>query len=420
MSQESASPRQSAAEKYLPARGKRIALCVTGSVAAYKTALLARLLVRAGAEVQVVQSRSSREFVGAATFAGITGRPPLSELFDADTGGELHVELAAESDVVVVMPATADCLARLAAGRADDLVTATVLCATGQVIVAPAMHPNMWSHPATQRSVRQLTEDGRVTWVGPVSGEVASGDFGEGRMAEPEAVYGAIIRQLSLDAWQGRRVLISAGPTVEDVDPVRFISNRSTGKMGFALAERAAARGAEVTLVAGPTELPTPFGVTRVNVRSALEMQAALSEAAGPALSGIDALIMCAAVGDYRLDQAHTKKLSRGGEGLTLELKENPDIIRTLAAERGGKRPVLVAFAVETEESELVVRARTKLEKKGVDLVVANLARDSFGREHNVAVLVSEASHTALPELPKPAVADHLLDWVLARLVGPC
>ncbi|MCA9626697.1 MAG: bifunctional phosphopantothenoylcysteine decarboxylase/phosphopantothenate--cysteine ligase CoaBC [Myxococcales bacterium] len=428
MSDRSAPPRQSSAQLASgrvasagPRRGRlsgrRIALGVSGSIAAYKAAILARLLVKDGAEVQVVLTRAAREFIGAATFAGITGNPVLDDMFDPNLGGELHVDLAQDSDLIVVMPATADGLARFAQGRADDVLSATLLCATCPVLVVPAMHPRMWTHPATRRNVATLTGDGRVHFVGPESGEVASGESGVGRMSEPETVQAAILAQLSRDALAGRHVVITAGPTVEDVDPVRFISNRSTGKMGFALAERAAQRGAHVTLISGPVELSTPYAVHRVDVRSAVAMRSAVWQAVGPDLNQADALIMCAAVGDYRPTETHSSKLKRGESGLSLDLTQNPDIISEIGAARQGQRPVLVAFAVETAPpDQMVENARGKLKKKRVDLVVANHAKDSFGKSDNLASLVGPVDTLPLPQMPKLELADRILDWVLARL----
>ncbi|MCB9584398.1 MAG: bifunctional phosphopantothenoylcysteine decarboxylase/phosphopantothenate--cysteine ligase CoaBC [Polyangiaceae bacterium] len=397
--------------------GRRIALGVTGSIAAYKAAILARLLVKDGAEVQVVLTHAAREFIGAATFAGITGNPVLDDMFDENLGGEVHVDLAQDSDLVVVMPTTADALARFAQGRAGDVLSACLLCATSPVLLVPAMHPRMWSHPATKRNVATLTGDGRVLFVGPESGEVASGESGVGRMAEPETVHAAILAQLSHDGLAGKHLVITAGPTVEDLDPVRFISNRSTGKMGFALAERAAQRGAHVTLISGPVELPTPYGVHRVDVRSAVAMRGAVWQAVGPDLKHADGLIMCAAVGDYRPAESHSSKLKRGEGGLGLELVQNPDIISEVGAARQGKRPVLVAFAVETAPPDVIVEnARGKLQKKRVDLVVANHAKDSFGKTDNVATLVGPVDALPLPQMLKLELADRILDWVLARL----
>ena len=397
--------------------GRGIALAVTGSVAAYKAAMVARLLVKEGADVQPVLSRSAEHFLGAATLAGITGNATLTGMFDPDLGGEVHVDLASDCDLVVIVPATADVIARLAHGRASDVITATALCATCPVLVVPAMHPAMWDHPATSRNVTTLEGDGRVTFVGPVEGEVASGDVGQGRMAEPEDVVEAIVAALAERDLAGVRLVVTAGPTVEDIDPVRFVSNRSSGKMGFALAARAQARGADVTLISGPVSLGTPPGVRRIDVRSALDMQGALSDALGPDQTSADALVMAAAVGDYRSKSTSAEKVKRGAGDLTLELTPNPDLLAALGAARKGARPVLVGFAVETADDRgIVERARKKLAAKKVDLVVANHAADSLGRDDNRVILVTPDDAEPVDPMPKAPLADRILDR-LARLL---
>jgi phosphopantothenoylcysteine decarboxylase/phosphopantothenate--cysteine ligase len=397
--------------------GKRITLCVTGSIAAYKAVLVARLLLSDGAEVQTVFTASASRFVGAATFSGLTGKPVLDDMFDRNTTSELHVELGRQSDLVLVAPATADVLSRLAAGRADDLVTATILCASCPVMVVPAMHPSMWSHPSTQRNVACLESDGRIERVGPVYGEVASGERGVGRMAEPEEIVFAVIRELTLGDLAGRHVVVTAGPTAEDLDPVRFLTNRSSGKMGFAIAERAAARGARVTLIAGPVALPTPYGVTRVDVRSAVAMRGAVWQALGPDLTHADALVMAAAVGDYRPSETHASKLKRGAARSSLELVQNPDILAEIGEARKKREPVLIGFAVETEgDAALVASARKKLQSKKSDVIVANLAADSFGKDENRAVLVGPDDVDSVGLVSKFELADHILDWLGRRL----
>jgi phosphopantothenoylcysteine decarboxylase/phosphopantothenate--cysteine ligase len=397
--------------------GKRITLCVTGSIAAYKAATLLRLLLKEGAQVEVVLSRSASEFIGAATFAGLSGKAPFSDMFTAPAGGELHVELAARSDLVLVAPATADIIARLASGRCDDLTTALSLCAKCPLLLVPAMHPNMWEHPATQRNVKTLAEDLRAAFVGPVRGEVASGETGIGRMAEPDVILGFVVAQLTKSTLRRRHLVITAGPTAEDIDPVRTLSNRSSGKMGFAIAERAAMHGAKVTLIAGPVALPTPPGVTRVDVRSALAMRGALWQALHPDLSAADVLIMAAAVADYRPAQTHATKLKRSSEPVQLELVANPDLIAEIGEARRGELPVLVGFALETDSEERVVaRAREKLIKKKVDLIVANHADESLGLDDVRALLVSSRDCRDLESMPKEDAADHLLDWVATRL----
>lgn len=398
-------------------RGKRITLCVTGSVAAYKSVLLLRALKQEGAYLEVVLTHSASKFVGAATFAGLTGRAPHTSMFDGDTTGELHVELARSSDLLVIAPATADVLARLAQGRADDLVTATALCARCPVLVAPAMHPSMWAHPATQRNVQALVGDRRVGFVGPMEGEVASGDVGLGRLAEPDTILSFVIAQLSSGQLRGRHIVVSAGPTAEDIDPVRFISNRSSGKMGFALAERAAAHGARVTLVAGPVALATPAGVTRVDVRSALAMRGAIWQALKPDLSGADALIMTAAVADYRPAETHASKLKRGESSIGLELVPNQDLLAEIGLSRKAELPVLVGFALETEADEsLINAARGKLAKKRVDLVVANHPDKSIGRDSISGSLVGVRDAEAFGPIAKRDAADRILDFVVTEL----
>jgi phosphopantothenoylcysteine decarboxylase/phosphopantothenate--cysteine ligase len=396
--------------------GRRITLCVTGSVAAYKAVLALRLLLKEGAEVEVVLTRSGAEFVGAATFSALTGKAVHTDMFAPGIAGELHVDLAARSDCILIMPATADLLARLVAGRADDVLTATVLCARCPVLCAPAMHPAMWEHPATQRNVAALGADGRVEIIGPVAGEVASGDQGMGRMVEPEVAVAAVLAELCSGDLAGRRVVVTAGPTLEDLDPVRFIGNRSSGKMGFAVAERAAARGAEVTLVSGPVKLLTPSGVERIDVRGAEEMKEALTNA----LVAADLLVMAAAVGDFRPAERIDTKLKRvEGQDLTLSLVQNPDILADIGRARRGERPILIGFAVEADSAERVIAyARDKLDKKRVDLMVANHAADSFGRDTNRATLVSRNTDESLGELSKLALADRILDWAQRRLEG--
>lgn len=400
-----------------PSARPTIVLAVSGSIAAYKAVEVARLLKKAGARVLPVMTRSAKEFLGPSTLSGICGEPVREDMWDPSYAGELHVELGRAADVVVIVPATADLLARLASGRADDLLTALALCARGPILAAPAMHPRMWTHPAVARNVATLRADGRVELVGPVEGEVASGERGPGRMAEPAEIAAAALARIGPRDLEGRRIVVTAGPTVEDLDPVRFLSNRSSGKMGFAIAERAAARGAEVTLVAGPVALETPPRVARVDVRGALSMRAAMWEALGEKLDRADALIMTAAVADYRPAEESATKLKRSAEDTALALVPNPDLLAEVGAARTGARPLLVGFAVETaDDAGVVAYARGKLDKKRVDLVVANHAKDSFGREDNRATIVTRDGAEALEVMPKRALADRILDRVAERL----
>ncbi|MBW2528314.1 MAG: bifunctional phosphopantothenoylcysteine decarboxylase/phosphopantothenate--cysteine ligase CoaBC [Deltaproteobacteria bacterium] len=395
-----------------------VVLALSGSIAAFKAVEVARHLLKAGVRVVPVMTAAAREFVGPATFSGLCGEPVHGEMFAPDASGEIHISLTAEADVVALVPATADLLASMAAGRAQDVVRAIALCARGPVVVAPAMHPRMWAHPATQRNVATLRADGRVRFVGPVEGEVANGEIGMGRMAEPEEIARAILDALGPQDLHPLRIVVSAGPTVEDLDPARFLSNRSSGKMGFAVAERAAARGAEVILVAGPTALPSPAGVDRRDVRSAAQMRQALQQALAAGPDGVDALVMTAAVADYRPAAPQQAKAKRAdlGDRWQLELVANPDLLAEIGAARSGPRPVLVGFALETVGGdELVARGRGKLDGKQVDLVVANSAADAFEGDDNRVVLVSATEARPLEPMSKRAVADHILDWVAER-----
>ncbi|HEY2512270.1 MAG TPA: bifunctional phosphopantothenoylcysteine decarboxylase/phosphopantothenate--cysteine ligase CoaBC, partial [Polyangiaceae bacterium] len=406
-----------------PLEGRTVALAVTGSIAAYKSVELARLLVQAGAKVLPVMTASAVRFLGPVTLSGICGQAVALDMWDPGFSGEMHVSIADRADAVVVAPATADFLARLATGRADDLATALLLCAREvPVLVAPAMHPRMWSHPATQESVAAIARHRRVQLVGPVVGPVASGEIGMGRMSEPSAIAAAlgVALRAGVRDLAGKHVVVSAGPTFEDLDPVRFLGNRSSGKMGFAIAERAAARGAKTTLVAGPVTQPTPPGVTRVDVRSADEMRAALWRALESDLQGADALVMSAAVADYRPAERSAHKLKKEGERASLELAKNPDLLAEIGAARaaaGASKPVLVGFALETKSGdELIAYARGKLVAKKCDLVVANEAHQALGTDENRVTLVGASDAEALPVLSKRALADEILERVKARL----
>jgi phosphopantothenoylcysteine decarboxylase/phosphopantothenate--cysteine ligase len=403
-----------------------ITVCVSGSIAAYKAVLVVRALLRAGAVVQPVVTRSAHRFIGAATLSGLTGRPVYDDMFAAP--GELHVSLGRNSDLIVVVPATADLLARLANGHADDLVTAMLLCARCPVLIAPAMHPRMWEHPAMQRNVERVRHTPRWKVLEPTFGEVASGETGMGRMLEPEAIVAAIERAAVFDgdvgvplatsarSLSGRHVVVTAGPTVEELDPVRFLSNRSSGKMGFAIAGSAVRRGARVTLITGPVALATPDGVTRVDVRSALDMQAALAHALGDGLRDADALVMCAAVSDYRVLSPSATKLKRSANTFELTLIPNPDLLAEIGRARTGRTPFLLGFAVETEQGErLEQAARQKLHDKHVDAIVANAAEDALGTDHTRAVIVTHDTTQSLSG-PKSMVGEEIVEFLVDRL----
>jgi phosphopantothenoylcysteine decarboxylase/phosphopantothenate--cysteine ligase len=390
--------------------GKHILVGVGGGIAAFKAALLVRELGRRGARVRVAMTRSATRFVGPTTFAGLTGTPAVTDLWDPTYPGEVHVELAAWADAVVIYPATANLLARAAQGMADDALLATLSCARCPVIFAPAMHEHMWLSPATQRNVELLRGDG-ARFAGPDKGPLASGEEGWGRLSEPEAAADVVAAALGGGDLQDRTVVISAGPTQEDIDPVRYISNRSSGRMGFALATEARDRGARVVLVAGPTVVPPPSGVQLREVRSAVEMKEAVDDAAKDA----DVVIMTAAVADYRPAQVADSKIKKqGSDAMRIELVKNPDLLAGLGQARTGKRPVLVGFAMET--NDVCGYARRKLVEKRVDLVVANEAAVGFGRDDTQVTLVDAEGDEALPPGSKRAAAAHILDRV-ARLL---
>ncbi|MEM6788248.1 MAG: bifunctional phosphopantothenoylcysteine decarboxylase/phosphopantothenate--cysteine ligase CoaBC [Myxococcota bacterium] len=398
---------------------KTVVLAISGSIAAYKAVEVARRLLKRGWRVIPVLTASGQRFLGPALLEGICGETCHTDMWGGG-GGERHVALAAEADVVALVPATADLLAALALGRCDNLVRAVALCARGPVLAAPAMHPRMWHHPATARNVARLVADDRVRLVGPVAGPVASGDEGMGRLADPDTIVAAIVRAAEPVArdLEGRHVVVTAGPTVEDVDPARYVSNRSSGRTGFAVAERAAARGARVTLIAGPVALATPPGVTsRLDVRSARELAAALDGALGASLGEADALVMAAAVADYRPASARQEKMKRDADTLTLTLEKNDDVLAAIGARRRGRLPWLVGFALESvaDDEGLVARARDKLTRKRVDLIVANRP-DAFDGDTSRVWLVTGDEAEARPLQAKASVADALLDRIVAAL----
>ena len=395
--------------------GRRILLGVTGSIAAYKAPILLRLLTNSGADVRVILTKSAQNFITKAVFSGL-GAEAYTDMWDSP--GEAHVELAAWAHLMIVLPATADFLARLHQGRAEDLLTATALCFNGPLGVAPAMHPKMWSSAATRSNVEVLkTRD--VAFIGPVRGEVASGDEGVGRMEEPEVVAQWVSSRLleHSGSLKGKHIVVTAGPTREAIDPVRAITNLSSGKMGYAIAAAAVARGAAVTLISGPVHLKPPSGADYIPVESATQMKWALEDALGPEQQRADVLIMTAAVSDYRPSESSPVKLKRGSSDLMLHLKPNPDLLKLVGTARIGLRPVLVGFALETmAERELVFYARQKLIEKQVDLIVANRVDESLGRDDSRVQLVSAQDCVPLPAMSKTGVATRLLDWVEKRL----
>jgi phosphopantothenoylcysteine decarboxylase / phosphopantothenate---cysteine ligase len=408
-------------------QGARVLLGVTGGIAAYKSALLARLLVGAGATVDPVLTAGATRFVGAATFEGVTGRRVRTEVWE-DIPAETHVALGRAADLAIVYPATANVLAKLAHGLADDLLTTTLLAATCPLVVAPAMHTEMWEHAATQRNVAILRERG-VHVLGPATGRLMGGDEGPGRLVDPEVALEllgtlrgsspASSRDLAGSSRDlaGTTVVVTAGGTREPIDPVRFLGNRSTGKMGFAVAAAAAARGAQVHLVAAPTSLPTPTGVTRHDVTTAVEMHAAVLELVDRA----DVVVKAAAVADFRPASTATSKLKKDAGVPTIELVRNPDILAELGARReGASRPLLVGFAAETDDVE--ANGRAKLARKQADLLVVNdVSADDAGfavDTNRVLILGRDDRRVEVDLASKAEVADRILDEVVARL-GP-
>ena len=387
--------------------GREVLLVVGGGIAAFKSALVARELQRRGASVETVLTQAGQRFITGVTFAGITGRAARVDLWDPTYPGELHIALTGCADLVLVAPATADLLARMAHGLGDDLATTCLLAARGPVVVAPAMHPRMWEHPATRANVALLRSRGVVV-VGPVVGPLASGESGIGRMVEPGEIVDAAARALTPQDLAGCRVVVSAGGTHEAIDPVRFVGNRSSGRMGYAIAMRARDRGAEVVLVSGPSALPTPEGVSVERVRSARDMRDAVLAAAVAA----HLVVMAAAVADYRPSEVAAEKIKKSNDELVIRMVKNPDILAELGASRHEGGPMLVGFALET--SDLVERAREKLVRKGCDLVVANLAADGFDGDDTRVTLVTPGAVTPLAPMSKSSVADHILDHFAA------
>jgi len=388
---------------------KRILLIVGGGIAAYKACELIRLARKAGIDVKCVLTGGGAQFVTPMTLAALSGNQVHTTLWDLKDEAEMgHIELSREADLIVVAPATADLLARMAAGIADDLATTLLLATDKPVLAAPAMNVRMWLHPATARNVAQLRSDG-VTILNPDEGSMACGEYGPGRLPEPEAILGAIEHALSVNqSLNGKHVLVTAGPTHEPIDPVRYIANRSSGRQGYAIAGALAALGARVTLVSGPVALATPPGVTRVDVETAQEMANAVAQAL-PA----DAAVMVAAVGDWRAEPAQ-HKIKKDGSPPALELSENPDILAMLG--QSPRRPrLLVGFAAETEQ--VIEHAAAKRTRKGADWIVANdVSGDVMGGEANTVHLVTAGGVESWEKLPKSEVARRLAERIADAL----
>ncbi|MFC1938792.1 bifunctional phosphopantothenoylcysteine decarboxylase/phosphopantothenate--cysteine ligase CoaBC [Chloroflexota bacterium] len=391
---------------------KTIVLGITGSIAAYKAADLASKLVQAGARVNVVMTEAATRFVTPLTFRSLTSRPVVTSMWELSSEFSIeHVALADVADVVVIAPATANAIAKLASGIADDMLTATVLATRAPVIIAPAMHANMFQNPVTRDNLTKLRARG-FTITGPAYGRLASGDTGPGRLAEAQQIIAAISEVLTRSHdLTGKRIVVTAGGTQEPIDPVRFITNRSSGKMGLALAEAARDRGAEVTLITAPTHLPKPDGIEVIPVRTATEMKRAVTKAVKKA----DALIMAAAVADYQPRSPATSKIKKESPSLTLELTRPADI---LAEVKGNF--LKVGFAAESKD--MVANARKKLAQKGLDLIVANDITDpksGFGADTNKVTIIDKQGEVEnLPLMSKREVAERILDRVVGLLKG--
>ncbi|CAN7471074.1 Coenzyme A biosynthesis bifunctional protein CoaBC [compost metagenome] len=393
-------------------RGKHIVLGLTGGIACYKSAELVRLLTKAGATVQVAMTEAATHFITPVTMQALSGRPVFLSQWDARIDNNMaHIDLSREADAIVIAPASTDFMARLANGLCDDLLSTLCIARDCPLLVAPAMNRQMWAAPATQRNAAQLRADG-VMILGPGSGDQACGEVGDGRMLEPEELLDDIIAFFQPKPLQGRRVLITAGPTFEAIDPVRGITNLSSGKMGFSIARAAREAGAEVLLVAGPTGLPTPRGVVRTDVRSAQQMH----DAVIAQLHGVDVFVAVAAVADWRPAEVAQQKLKKANDTdtPTLQFVQNPDILASVAARADA--PYCVGFAAESENLEQY--GEQKRQRKGVPLLVGNIGHHTFGLDDNEIVLFDAAGMTRLPRADKLSLARQLVAAIGQRLPG--
>ena len=397
--------------------GKHIVLGLSGGIACYKSAELCRLLVKAGASVQVVMTEAATQFITPVTMQALSNRPVLLSQWDASEPNNMpHIRLGREPDAILIAPASADLMAQLAQGRAADLLTLTCLARPldrTPLLLAPAMNREMWAHPATQRNAAQLRADGAV--VLPVGqGDQACGEVGDGRMLEPQELLEELIAHFQPKVLAGQHVLVTAGPTFEAIDPVRGITNHSSGKMGFAVARAAREAGAEVTLVAGPVHLPTPRGVRRIDVQSALQMQAAVQAEVERA----SVFVAAAAVADWRPASAAGQKIKKDGSGLppALAFVENPDILAGVAASPRAREGALYCVGFAAESHDLLAHAQAKRERKGVPLLVGNIGPATFGRDDNALLLVDADGTKELPHGPKLVLARQLVAEIAHRL----
>ncbi len=396
---------------------KHIVLGLSGGIACYKAAELCRALVKQGATVQVVMTESAAQFITPVTMQALSNRPVFVSQWDArEPNNMAHINLSREADLMLVAPASADFMAKLLHGRADDLLSLMCLARPLErvpLLLAPAMNREMWSHPATQRNMAQLRADGaQVLGVG--QGEQACGETGDGRMLEPDELLHEVISAFAPKPLLGKHVLVSAGPTFEAIDPVRGITNLSSGKMGFALAQAAVLAGAQVTLVAGPVSLATPYGVNRTNVRSALDMHAAVMAA----LPRADVFIATAAVADWRPEQAATQKIKKDGSGHmpAMQWIENPDILAEAAASARAQKGDLYCIGFAAESHDLLAHAQAKLARKNVPLIVGNIGAETFGADDNALLLVDTNGTAEWPRAPKTELAQRLVAEIAKRI----
>jgi len=389
--------------------GKKIVLAVTGSIAAYRAADICRFFVRNGAKVNVLMTRSAQQFVGAATFGGLTGERPITDLF---AGGYSHIETVANADLMLIAPATANIMAKLAAGIADDIVTTTVLAADCPVMIAPAMNEKMWLSAATRRNAATLCSLG-YEMIGPGKGDLACGDIGWGRLAAIEAIENAVVSRIrSGGQLKSKKILVTAGPTREYLDPARFISNPSSGKMGFGVAEEAARRGGQTILVSGPTALAPSRRLRFVPIGSAIELREAILEE----YDSVDAVVMTAAVADHRFAQTSTSKIDKNDISANFKLEKNPDILAELGLTKN--RQILVGFAAQTHD--LALNGRTKLNAKNLDLLVATKVgfNQGFGEDAIHAIIIDRDGDENLGLIGKQDLAARIIDRIAAALTS--
>ncbi|MBN1850976.1 MAG: bifunctional phosphopantothenoylcysteine decarboxylase/phosphopantothenate--cysteine ligase CoaBC [Deltaproteobacteria bacterium] len=390
-------------------KGKKIIVGVTGGIAAYKSAELVRLLVKEGANTFVAMTRNAARFVTPLTFETLSNNRVIRHMFDNTTAPLDHITWAQEADLVIISPATANFIGKIANGIADDFLSTLVIASTAKILVCPSMNSQMFANAAVQVNLKRIAERGYVI-MDPAEGELACHTEGKGRLPDPQEIMEKVRFLISGQDLKGLRILVTAGPTVEPLDPVRFISNRSTGRMGYAVAKAAGRRGATVTLVSGPTALTAPRGMMIYRVQTALEMKRAVLDCSAEA----DVIIKAAAVSDYRPRERADQKIKKGAETMTIDLEKNPDILAELGRTKRSNKPLLVGFAAETED--LLINAKEKLQAKDIDMIVANdVSREDagFASETNIVkILYRDGTQEDLPLMKKDEVADHLLDKI--------